>query len=115
MDKQNIEKKVYTLLTTLIGVALQTLIVFIPWYFYYNDKRVIQKIFVFKGHYFVMALYIVVLYFFVGKFDGKKIGYLKIGDLTFSHICAILVTNVAFYLELCLLAYGFPNPGYLSL
>jgi len=113
MDKQNIQKRFYTLLTTLIGVAVQTVLVFVVWYYYYNDRNVIQKIFVFKGHYFVMALYVIILYFFVSKFGANKIGYLKIGDLTFAHICAILATDVAFYAELCLLAYGFPNPGYL--
>ncbi|MBR1691820.1 MAG: hypothetical protein IJ711_03475, partial [Lachnospiraceae bacterium] len=113
MDKQDIRKRIYTLSVTLLGVAIQTLIVFGVWYFYYNDKRVIQKIFVFRGHYFVMALYVIVLYFFVGKFEGKKIGYLQVGDLTFAHICAILAADAMFYLELCLLAYGFPNPWYL--
>lgn len=115
MDKQDIQKKVYTLLVTLFGVAVQTMVVFFVWYYYYNDKRVIQKIFVFKGHYFVMALYVVILYYFVGKFDGKKIGYLRIPDLIFAHICAICAADFVFYLELCLLAYGFPNPAYLLL
>lgn len=113
MDNQDIKKRLYSLLTTLIGVAIQTFFVFIVWYYYYNDKQVIQKIFVFKGHYFVMALYAVILYFFVSTFEGKKIGYLKVGDLIFAHICAVLAANCVFYLELCLLAYGFPNPWYL--
>lgn len=113
MNRQEIEKRLYTLFTTLIGVAIQTLLVFAIWYYYYNSKNVIQKIFVFKGHYFIMAMYVIVLYFFVGKFDAKRIGYLKVGDLTFAHICALVASNSVFYLELCLLAYGFPNPWYL--
>lgn len=113
MDKQDIQKRLYTLFTTIIVVAIQTLVVFAVWYTYYNNKRVIQKIFVFKGHYFVMALYVIVLYFFIGKFEGKKVGYLQAGDLAFAHICAICAANLVFYLELCLLAYGFPNPWYL--
>lgn len=113
MEQLDIRKRLYTLSTTLICVAVQTLFVFVVWYYYYNDKNVIEKIFVFKGHYFVMALYAIVHYFFIGKFDGKRVGYLKNGDLIFAHICAILATNLVFYLELCLLAYGFPNPWYL--
>ena len=113
MDRQEIRKRLYTLLTTWIGVAIQTLLVFAIWYYYYNSKNVIQKIFVFKGHYFIMAMYAMILYFFVGKFDAKRIGYLKAGDLIFAHICALVASNLVFYLELCLLAYGFPNPWYL--
>ena len=113
MDRQEIRKRVYTLLTTWIGVAIQTLLVFAIWYFYYNSTNVIQKIFVFKGHYFIMAMYVMVLYFFIGKYDAKRIGYLKVGDLIFAHICALITSNLVFYLELCLLAYGFPNPWYL--
>ena len=113
MDRQEIRKRVYTLLTTWIGVAIQTLLVFAIWYFYYNSTNVIQKIFVFKGHYFIMAMYVMVLYFFIGKYDAKRIGYLKVGDLIFAHICALITSNIVFYFELCLLAYGFPNPWYL--
>lgn len=90
MEQLDIRKRLYTLFTTLIGVAIQTFFIFVVWYYYYNNKHVIQKIFVFKGHYFVMALYAVILYFFICTFDGKKIGYLKLGDLRFAHISAIL-------------------------
>ena len=63
MDRQEIRKRVYTLLTTWIGVAIQTLLVFAIWYFYYNSTNVIQKIFVFKVPFLPVA------------YDGKFVGY----------------------------------------
>ncbi|MBD5542772.1 MAG: exopolysaccharide biosynthesis polyprenyl glycosylphosphotransferase [Lachnospiraceae bacterium] len=111
MKNEDTRKRLYTLATAFIGIFVQTMIVFVVWQGYYNSTHVIRKIFVFRGHYFVMAIYWIVLYLFNKKNGSLKIGYLKIGDLIFSQLVSNVCANLIFYLELCLLAYGFPSPA----
>lgn len=110
MKNEDTRKRLYTLASVLIGVMLQTVIVFFVWQGYYNSTSVIRKIFVFRGHYFVMFIYGAVLYLFNKGNGSLKVGYLKIVDLIFSQLVSNICANVVFYLELCLLAYGFPSP-----
>lgn len=110
MKNEDTRKRLYTLATIFIGIFIQTIIVFFVWQGYYNNTSVIRKIFVFRGHYFVMAIYWIVLYLFNKGNGSLKIGYLKIGDLFFSQLVSNVCANLVFYLELCLLAYGFPSP-----
>ncbi len=110
MKNDDTRKRLYTLATVFLGITIQTIIVFFVWQGYYNHTSVIRKIFVFRGHYFVMAIYWVVMYLFNKSNGSLKIGYLKIGDLVFSQLVSNICANLVFYLELCLLAYGFPSP-----
>ena len=110
MKNEDTRKRLYTLATVFLGITIQTIIVFFVWQGYYNNTSVIRKIFVFRGHYFVMAIYWVVMYLFNKSNGSLKIGYLKIGDLIFSQLVSNICANLVFYLELCLLAYGFPSP-----
>lgn len=110
MKNEDTRKRLYTLATVFLGITIQTIIVFFVWQGYYNHTSVIRKIFVFRGHYFVMAIYWVVMYLFNKSNGSLKIGYLKIGDLIFSQLVSNICANLVFYLELCLLAYGFPSP-----
>lgn len=104
-------KRIVTISVALISVILQTLCAYYVWIEYYN--KMILKAFWFKGHFFVMIIYIIVLLFFTKTFGGLKIGYLKQGEILFASILANISANFVFYLELCLLKYGFPNPMYL--
>ena len=110
MKNEDTRKRLYTLASVLIGVIIQTVIVFFVWQGYYNSTSVIRKIFVFRGHYFIMFIYGIVLYLFNKGNGSLKIGYLKIVDLIFSQLISNICANLVFYLELCLLAYGFPSP-----
>lgn len=110
MKNEDTRKRLYTLATVFLGITIQTIIVFFVWQGYYNSTSVIRKIVVLRGHYFVMVIYWVVLYFFNKGNGSLKVGYLKIGDLIFSQLVSNICANLVFYLELCLLAYGFPSP-----
>lgn len=110
MKSEDTRKRLYTLATVLLGVFIQTVIVFFVWQGYYNSTSVIRKIFVFRGHYFVMFIYGIVLYLFNKGNGSLKVGYLKIVDLVFAQLISNICANLVFYLELCLLAYGFPSP-----
>lgn len=110
MKNEDTRKRLYTLATVFLGITVQTIIIFFVWQGYYNNTSVIRKIFVFRGHYFVMGIYWVVLYLFNKGNGSLKVGYFKIGDLIFSQLVSNICANLVFYLELCLLAYGFPSP-----
>lgn len=110
MKNEDTRKRLYTLATVFLGITIQTIIIFFVWQGYYNHTSVIRKIFVFRGHYFVMGIYWVVMYLFNKGNGSLKIGYFKIGDLIFSLLVSNICANLVFYLELVLLAYGFPSP-----
>ena len=61
-----------------------------------------------------MCIYFIVLFFFTRTYGGFKIGYLKTGEVMFAQIFANICANFVFYVELCLLKYGFPSPIYLA-
>lgn len=110
-SKKESIKRMYTLAMALIGIAVQTMFVYFVWINYYN--RMIQKAFWYKGHFFIMGIYFVILFFFMRTYGGLKIGYLKTGEVMFAQIFANICANFVFYIELCLLKYGFPSPVYL--
>lgn len=107
---EDTKKRLYTLGVITISILIQTLIVLIVWLGYYNNKPIIRKIFVLRGHYFIMVIYAMVLFYFNRNNGSTKIGYYKVPDLIFSQIVSNVSANVVFYLEICLLAYGFPSP-----
>lgn len=104
-------KRIVTISVAFISILIQTLCVYYVWIEFYN--KMIQKSFWFKGHFFVMGIYFIVLLFFTKTFGGMKIGYLKQGEILFASILANICANFVFYLELCLLKYGLINPIYL--
>ena len=110
-SKKESIKRMYTLAMALFGIAVQTMFVYVVWINYYN--KIIQKAFWYKGHFFIMCIYFIVLFFFTRTYGGLKIGYLKTGEVMFAQIFANICANFVFYVELCLLKYGFPSPTYL--
>lgn len=107
---EDAQKRLYTLSVITFSVLVQTLIVLSVWLGYYNNKPVIRKIYVLRGHFFIMALYAMILFWCNRSNGSTKIGYYKMPDLMFSNIISNVATNIVFYLEICLLAYGFPSP-----
>ena len=107
---EDTKKRMYTLSVIAISVVIQTLIILVVWLGYYNNKPIIRKIFVLRGHYFIMVLYAIVLFAFNRSCGSMKIGYYKMPDIMFSQMVANIASNVVLYLEICLLAYGFPSP-----
>ena len=64
----------------------------------------------FRGHLFVMALYIGVFIFLGRVFGGLLVGVRKIGEVMFSFVFTASFTGTFFYFVVMLLSYKFPNP-----
>ena len=59
--------------------------------------------FYFRGHLLILFIYFVLLWFFLGTYGGLRIGYLKVPDLFFSQIFAIVIVNVLTYFQTSLM------------
>lgn len=105
MNIQEMKRRLYTLTVSGIHILIQTILMTITWKQYYNPY--IRIPFWTKGHWYMMALYVVVLMFFTHIYGGLKIGYLKQFDILLSQIVAIVCANVVFYAEVFLLAYHY--------
>lgn len=109
MNRQEIYRRIYTLMVSGVNILVQTGVVGWVWYKYYNP--LIRIPFWTKGHWYILTIYCFALLFFTHIYGGLKIGYLKRPDALLSQIFAALCSNVVFYAEISLLAYYFPTPA----
>lgn len=56
-----------------------------------------------KGNLLVIAIYMILLAFFLQVYSGFKFGYLKFGDILLSQILSIIITNFITYLQISLI------------
>lgn len=56
-----------------------------------------------KGNLLVIAIYMILLAFFLQVYSGFKFGYLKFGDIILSQILSIVITNFITYLQISLI------------
>lgn len=78
------------------------------WQFYLNT--IIEERFWRRGIWLLAALYGVLLVFFLQTYGGLKIGYLRRGNIIYSHILSLLVVNAIGYLILALVDKKFHSP-----
>lgn len=57
----------------------------------------------------MVALYGVLLFFFVHIYGGLKVGYLRKGEIIYSQILALFCVNAVTYIQICLLDRHFVN------
>ena len=82
-------------------MALQTGIFYFVWFRFYDMSG--ANFFV-RGNYVIIAQYAILLFCFNQIYGGFKIGYLRIFEILFSQILAVLCVNAITYLQLCLIA-----------
>ena len=63
----------------------------------------ILRPFGYKGNWLVIAVYGILLFFFTSIYGGYRIGYYRGGDIAFSGILAMLITNGITYLQASLI------------
>lgn len=81
------------------------------WTEYYN--KIIWAPFFRKGNWMMIFLYSVLLIFFMNTYGGFKVGYLKKGNLIYSQILSVFLTNTFTYFQIAVLDKHFLNPTYL--
>ena len=78
------------------------------WNGYFN--KLIEFPFWRRGNWLMIALYAVILFFFLYTYGGFRIGYLKKGNLLCSQILSIGLLNIITYIQISLLDKKFHDP-----
>jgi exopolysaccharide biosynthesis polyprenyl glycosylphosphotransferase len=106
MKKIESLKRIIILELSVIGVIIDTLVYVYFWFYKYYPilaRRARGLNFYFRGHVLVIAIYFILIMFFISTFGGLKVGYLKPGDIVFSDIFGILAVNTISYFQLSLM------------
>ncbi len=107
MNKKQMLKRIYSFLMAFLIVAVETGIMTYVWVCYYNTE--LPKAYYFWGHILIAAVYMLILFMVSAMYGGLKIGSYRMLELLFSQGFSTLMTNVLFYVIVCLLAYHFPS------
>ncbi|MBQ7840770.1 MAG: sugar transferase [Lachnospiraceae bacterium] len=107
MRKNDSTKRLIILALSLIGLCVLTAFYSYGWfhYFYQHIYHRTGNKFNVNGHYLIIGIYFVLLFFFSNTYGALKIGYLKPVDIFLSQLFALLCVNVISYCQLCLM-YG---------
>ncbi len=98
-------RRIVVLQLPLIGVFVDLLIYSWFWFnSYYGPKIRYNLKFYFNGHLMILALYFLLLVFFMHTYGGFKVGYLKTLDVILSQIFSLAAVNVVTYMQLSLMA-----------
>lgn len=89
----------------LITLAAEGAIFAYIWYNYYSE--VIFLPFFRRGNWAVIGFYVLFVFFFTKVFGGYNIGYMRIADITLSHVLAILLSGAASYFEICMISRNY--------
>ena len=105
-EKEQYKKLIRSIIVILL-VACETIIFMHYWINIYNKYTVFP--FFQKGHWMMVAMYIIYQIIFLYIFGGLKVGYLKKANIIFSQVLAMLGSNVIIYLQIVLLSVRFVN------
>lgn len=98
-------KRLIRFVMAVVLFAVEMIIYYFVWMKYYNEKMTIP--YDVKGNYMIAAVYGIVLVLFANMFGGLKVGYLRIGNLIYSHILTAISANIMLYLQITLLVKHF--------
>jgi len=86
-------------------LAVQSIIFMYVWIYCYNDfmERPYQRL----GHYFLAAVYALILYVFSSLYGSLRLGYLKTWELIYTHTLATICANAVSYIPIVLLVKHF--------
>jgi len=107
MNQREQFKRIIKFASSIVAIALQMLLYWYVWMGYYSNN--IELPFFRKGNWLMVALYGVLLLFFVHTYGGLKVGYLRKGDLMYSQMLAAVCVNIISYFQICLLDRHFVN------
>ncbi|MBR3972369.1 MAG: exopolysaccharide biosynthesis polyprenyl glycosylphosphotransferase [Oscillospiraceae bacterium] len=93
-------KKLLSLIASLIILCLQTGIFIFVWYHCYSESG--SNYFV-RGNYFIIAQYMLMIFFFYKIYGGFRIGFLRMFEVVYSQVLSVICVNVMTYFQLCLI------------
>lgn len=107
-------KRTILFVASLINIAIMAGVFAYVWYGYYAATMYAYT-FYRKGHYVIIGLYAVVLFFFSNMYGGLKIGQLRRIEVMLSQYLSLFLSNAIMYIVISLLAFRFVNPARLLL
>lgn len=110
MEKKKFEqfKRAIRVSAAFVVVAIVSLIFLSTWIKYYNTGIVFP--FYNKGHWLLMAIYVIIFVLFLYIYGGLKFGYLKDSSIILSQVLSLVCTNVLIYLVISLLSAKIVDP-----
>ncbi len=112
-------KRVIVLWLKFAGLLMQTAVYVYIWFEYYypivNGYMMGRQGLKFyrNGHILMIALYLVLLFFFTNTYGGLKVGYLKPMDVFLSQFFAVIFVNIITYVQISLMRNWIVTPVYL--
>ena len=103
MEYREKYKRLLRFALTILNVAVLTGVYAYFWFSYYHDRQIIGIRYFRWGHYAILTLYAVLLYFFASVYGAMKVGYLRVMDVLFSQFIAVLFVNAITYIQLALI------------
>lgn len=108
MNNREQYKRIIIFMEMAAIIAFEALVFWNVWDNYYNKK--IPLGYWRRGHWVVIILYIILIYFFSKFYGGFKVGYLLISDVIYSQILSMFLVNVITYMQICLIGRKIMNP-----
>ncbi|MCR4656441.1 MAG: sugar transferase [Lachnospiraceae bacterium] len=108
LNNSQMKKRIYSFIMAFMIVAAETGIMTFVWVAFYNHE--LPKAYYFWGHVFISVVYMFILFFISIMYGGLKIGSYRMIEIAFSQVFSTVVTNILFYLIICMIAYHFPTP-----
>lgn len=109
-DTQNSKeqyKRLINFIARVIILAGETVLFALVWYQMYVGYK---YVFFRRGHWAVIGLYALLLFFFTRSFGGYRIGYAKLADVALSQVLALLCCNFIEYFEICMILKDYVTP-----
>lgn len=107
-------KRTILFFASIINMILMTALFAYAWYYHYANTMYVYQ-FYRRGHYVIIALYAVILFFFSNMYGGLRIGQLRRIEVMLSQYLSLLLSNIVMYVIISLLAFRFVSPVVLLL
>ncbi len=108
MNRKEQYKRILKFGSAAVILLIEVGLYWLLWQLYLNN--IIEERFWRRGIWLLSALYGVLLVFFLQTYGGLKIGYLKRGNIIYSHILSLFIVNTIGYFILALIDKRFHSP-----
>ena len=107
MKKYEKYKRLIRFVSGIALLAVQSIIFMYVWIYCYNDfmERPYQRL----GHYYLAAVYALILYVFSSIYGSLRLGYFKNWELIYTHTLATICANAVSYIPIVLLVKHFKS------
>lgn len=109
MKQRDSYKRLINFAARTVLVVAEAAIFAAIWYNFYSLNEDGTEFFYRRGHWAIIGIYVLILFFFTRNFGGYKIGYLRITDVMLSQTLAIFCSNFVAYFEIVAVKRAYVN------